>query len=63
MVPHTQGDLLVAADASSSGRVSVWDTTSWARMQTVLVSYAQRLPERAAVGRHSAELAALEGAW
>ncbi|KXZ55983.1 hypothetical protein GPECTOR_2g1535 [Gonium pectorale] len=30
-----KGDLLVAADASSSGRISVWDTSTWARQQTL----------------------------
>ncbi|GIL47670.1 hypothetical protein Vafri_4431 [Volvox africanus] len=30
-----KGDLLVAADASSSGRISIWDTTTWTRQQTL----------------------------
>ncbi|PNH02361.1 hypothetical protein TSOC_011668, partial [Tetrabaena socialis] len=30
-----KGDLLVAADASSSGRISIWDTSSWTRQQTL----------------------------
>ncbi|KAG2445917.1 hypothetical protein HXX76_000520 [Chlamydomonas incerta] len=30
-----KGDLLVAADASPSGRISIWDTATWQRQQTV----------------------------
>ncbi|KAG2452482.1 hypothetical protein HYH02_002721 [Chlamydomonas schloesseri] len=30
-----KGDLLVAADASPSGRISVWDTHTWERQQTI----------------------------
>ncbi|GLI58996.1 hypothetical protein VaNZ11_000819 [Volvox africanus] len=30
-----KGDLLVAADASSNGRISIWDTTTWIRQQTL----------------------------
>ncbi|GIL70094.1 hypothetical protein Vretifemale_934 [Volvox reticuliferus] len=30
-----KGDLLVAADASTSGRISIWDTATWTRQQTL----------------------------
>jgi hypothetical protein len=35
--PRRQADILVAADCSNSGRISIWDTASWTRQQTLTV--------------------------